>query len=395
KVANFSSKYPVITLVFVLTTALLALYYAKGISLDDSVQALRSPNNEGLSVTREINSRFGASFTYMMATMEGNSPFEISEKAKKITESLEPLRKDGRILFTDSLSTYLPTQEKQKEIISYVEKLKKEGFTYERIERDFLSACEKNNFDPNYFKDFLYALKKMLNPEMLTYERLCQSPLGGYLEKFMVKKDENKYRGVVYIYISEAYKRSEPNGLISAVKNVCPEAVVTGINRLSRTLRSEMKKSALKAFVIGTIFVLIIIYLDFKSVLLSFLSLSPLFLSIIFLIGTMSILKEPLNMMNIFVTTMIIGIGSDYGIHIVHRFLQPGGKNIERIINETVKPVIIAALTTMAGFGSLYFSAFPGLISIGLVAFLGTFFSMTTCLTFLIAVLELVIRRKK
>lgn len=395
KIADFSSSYPVLTLIIISIATLFAMYYAKNISLDDSVQALRSPNNEGLLVTREINSRFGASFTYMMVTIEGSSPFEISAKAKKVADALEPLRGDGRILFTDSLSTYLPTEEKQKEIIAHIEKLKDEGFNYERIEKDFLEACNKNNFDPTYFKDFLDALKKMLNPEILTYERLSQSPLGGYLEKFMVKKGEEKFRGVVYVYISEAYKRSEPNGLIAAVKSVCPEAIVTGINRLSRTLRSEMKKSALKAFIIGTLLVLFIVYLDFKSFLFSLLSLSPLFLSIVFLLGSMSILKEPLNMMNIFVTTMIIGIGSDYGIHIVHRFLQPGGKNIERVINETLKPVIIAALTTMAGFGSLYFSSFPGLRSIGLVAFLGTLFSLLMCLTFLVAVLEIVIRRKK
>ncbi len=395
KVAQFSASYPVLTLILVLLIAGIFLYSAKEISLDDSVQALRSPNNEGLLVTREINKRFGASFTYMMVTVDGSTPFEISEKNKKIQDALEPLRKDGRILFTDSLSTYLPSLEKQKEIISYVKKLKNDGFYYEKIEKDFLEACERNNFDPSYFKDFLDVLKKMLDPKILTYERLCNSPLGGYLEKFMVGKGENKFKGVVYVYISEAYKRGEPNGLITAVKSVCPEAVVTGINRLSRTLRYEMKKSALKAFIIGTILVLIIVYLDFKSLLLSLLSLSPLFLSLIFLMGAMPLLNESLNMMNIFVTTMIIGIGSDYGIHIVHRFLQPGGKNIQKVINETVKPVIIAALTTMAGFGSLYFSSFPGLRSIGLVAFLGTLFSLLMCLTFLIAVLELILRRKK
>lgn len=395
KLANFSSSYPVVTLILIFFVILFFLYHAKGISLNDSVQALRSPNNEGLKVTREINKLFGASFTYMMATMEGNSPFDISKKTKKISDALEPLRKDGRILFTDSLSTYLPEEEKQREIIAYVEKLKEESFNYERIEKDFLYACNKNNFDLYYFQDFLDALKRMLNPEILTYERLLQSPMGGHLEKFIVKKGDDRYRGVVYIYISEEFKRSEPEGLISAVKSACPESTVTGINRLSRTLRSEMKKSSLKAFIIGTFFVFLIVYIDFKSFYFSILALSPLFLSIIFLLGSMSILKEPLNMMNIFVTTMIIGIGSDYGIHIVHRFLQPGGKNINRVINETLKPVIIAALTTMAGFGSLYFSSFPGLKSIGLVAFLGTLFSLLTCLTFLIAVLELVVRRKR
>jgi uncharacterized protein len=395
KIGGFAHRFPVMAILMIAIVTFALGILSLDISIDDSVAALRSSSNQGLLVTREINKRFGASFTYMMATVYGKDPFEVARKAKNISDSLDDLKKDGRVLFTDSLATYLPPEEAQEAVVSKLGAMRESGMTYGKIEADFLSSCGESGFDPVYFHEFLTALKRMVNPEILTYERLQQSPLAPFLEKFIVKKGENLYRGVVYIYISEDYKRNEPSGLVSAVNTACPEAKVTGINRLSRTLRAEMKTSALRAFLVGLVLVLIIIYLDFRSLWLSLLSLAPLFIALIWLMGTMVILKEPLNMMNIFVTTMIIGIGSDYGIYIVHRYIQPGGKNIGTIINETCKPVIIAALTTIAGFGSLYFSSFPGLKSVGLVAGLGTLFAMLTNISFLIAVMALIERRKK
>lgn len=395
KVGDFSHKFPVVVIVIISALTILFGALALNISLDDNVAALRSSNNKGLLVTREINERFGASFTYMMVTVYGKDPYEISEKTKLVSDSLEQFRKDGRVLFTDSLSTYLPSLGSQMAAKEKLKELRDKGVTYERIEMDFLSACGESGFDPSYFDDFLKALKKMLDPEILTLERLQESPLSPFLDKFILKKGDNLYRGVVYVYISEDYKRNEPEGLVSAVTTACPDSTVTGINRLSRTLRGEMKSSALKAFLIGLVLVFIIVFLDFKSWKLSLLSMAPLFMSLVWLMGSLVLLKEPLNMMNIFVTTMIVGIGSDYGIHIVHRYTQPGGKNILNIINQTCKPVIVAALTTIAGFGSLFFSSFPGLKSVGLVAALGALFSMLINVSFLVALLTLMNQNTK
>lgn len=395
KIAKIAYANPILTVIVSIGLVIVFFVFSLRVSHDDSVQALRSGKNEGLLNTREINQKFGASFTNMMVVVKGKDPFEISTKTKRVVKALEPLRNDQRILYTDSISTYLPDLEAQKKVISFLKKERFKGLDYERIKRDFIKACNKEGLNPDYFKDFLETLEKALNPTILTYEKILETPFSIYLENFIVKKGSEQFKGVVYVYISEKYKREEPPFLLETVKNVEPDSVVVGMNLLSKTIRPQLKKSALETFLIGTLFVFLIIYLDFRSIKMVWLSLSPLFFSIVMLFGTMYILQEPINMMNIFVTTMIIGITSDYGIHIVHRFLQKDGRNIEKIIDETIKPVIVAALTTMAGFGSLYFSSFPGLKSVGLVAFMGTLYGMLASLTFLIAMLAIHIKREK
>ena len=64
-----------------------------------------------------------------------------------------------------------------------------------------------------------------------------------------------------------------------------------------------------------------------------------------------------MNFINIFVTTMIIGIGTDYGIYVLHRYYEVRGlprEAFERGLGETGKAVAAAALSTVVGFGYRY-----------------------------------------
>jgi hypothetical protein len=104
------------------------------------------------------------------------------------------------------------------------------------------------------------------------------------------------------------------------------------------------------------------------------LSLTPLAVGIVWMLAAMAGLGIPLNFMNIFVTTMIIGIGVDYGLHVLHRYREArdqGEAELRRALVETGNAIVVAALSTICGFGSLAFSHYPALRSMGYVAILG------------------------
>jgi predicted RND superfamily exporter protein len=103
-------------------------------------------------------------------------------------------------------------------------------------------------------------------------------------------------------------------------------------------------------------------------------------MGIVWMLGAMAVLKIPMNFMNIFVSTMIIGIGVDYGVHMIHRYREfarraPG--RVQAGLVETGKAITLAAMSTIVGFGSLSRSHYPGLSSMGVVAILG---AVSTCL---------------
>jgi len=92
------------------------------------------------------------------------------------------------------------------------------------------------------------------------------------------------------------------------------------------------------------------------------------------------------------VSPLLIGIGIDNGIHILHRYLeersiQPRGA-IVRAETHTAVAVIVTSLTTMLVFGSLLLARTPGLRFLGISALLGIGSSLFFSLLFLPAALH-------
>jgi uncharacterized protein len=393
---DFAHRHPEVTLALsaILTVGLLAA--AARIKMDDDVQNLRSKSNEGIEVSMEVAKTFGASLTYMMALVEGSSPDEVVSKSARVVEAVDPFLKREEILYADSLSTYLPPESRQREVMERLRAGTSAGLSKERIRRTFTEACLAEGFEPAYFASTLDALPRLLSPENpVTYAELKAGPAGPLLSKYLVEKSPGHFRGVVYLYIPEGAGGLDPDRLVEVVTRAVPGARVAGINRLGKILREMVQRDAVMAFLLGLVLVLIIIALDFRSVSASLYSLLPLALGMVWMVGTMSLLGMRLNIMNVFVTTMIIGIGSDYGIYFVHRHREGDGHDMPRVIRETGKPIAIAALTTIAGFGSMSLSSYPGLRSMGYVSLLGTLYCMVATLTALVALLTLSDRRRR
>jgi len=95
-----------------------------------------------------------------------------------------------------------------------------------------------------------------------------------------------------------------------------------------------------------------------------------------------------MNFVNAFVTTMILGVGIDYGIYIIERISQEGLSNPAGLL-ETGKAVIMAALSNVGGFGTVGFSNYPGLASMGIVSAIGSITCLITALTALPALMIL------
>jgi predicted RND superfamily exporter protein len=92
---------------------------------------------------------------------------------------------------------------------------------------------------------------------------------------------------------------------------------------------------------------------------------------------------------------LILGVGVDNGVHILHDYLlrrRDRGATISYAIG---RGVLVKALTTMIGFGALMISSERGLVGLGLILTLGVGCSMLTALILLPAVLHLYNATKK
>jgi uncharacterized protein len=99
--------------------------------------------------------------------------------------------------------------------------------------------------------------------------------------------------------------------------------------------------------------------------------LIPLLLAVLFT-GAISVLLDiPLNFANIIALPLLLGIGVDSSIHILHRLRSDPPENGLLLATSSARAVVISALTTIFSIGNLAFSPHLGTASMGKLLTIG------------------------
>ena len=156
---------------------------------------------------------------------------------------------------------------------------------------------------------------------------------------------------------------------VRAIQSVSPQVTGPPVVNLeaSDAVAAAFRQAFLYAF-IAISFMLYILLGRKRDVLLV---LAPL-LTAALITGGISVLAGiPLNFANVIALPLLLGIGVDSGIHIIHRFRTdlPDGKNI--LATSSARAVAVSSLTTMGGIGNLALSPHAGTASLGLLLTLG------------------------
>ncbi len=131
---------------------------------------------------------------------------------------------------------------------------------------------------------------------------------------------------------------------------------------------------------------------DFRNLRDTLLALIPPVGGGLMLLGLMALLNIDFNPLNLVVMPLVLGIGVDDGVHLVHdyrRQLAAGSKEYVPS-GDTINGVLLTSLTSIVGFGSLMVSAHQGLKSVGIVLALGVASCLAVALLLVPAILVLV-----
>ncbi len=108
----------------------------------------------------------------------------------------------------------------------------------------------------------------------------------------------------------------------------------------------------------------------------------PVSLATIWLLGTINVLGQDLNVLTVTEASLIFGVGIDYAVHVAVRFVEERGrgKDIEGSVRDSIKStgaaILLAALTTVGGFGTLILSDMPHIRTFGILSSLGIAYSL-------------------
>lgn len=115
--------------------------------------------------------------------------------------------------------------------------------------------------------------------------------------------------------------------------------------------------------------VLLVLLIHLRSVKILLLALLPTSLSVLWLFGLMSLTRQSFSAANFIALPMLVGIGCIFGVHVIHRIVEEGRPSVLTL--STGPAVLLSALTTMAGFGSLMSVHHRGMASLGFVITVG------------------------
>nr|HPJ39084.1 MMPL family transporter [Spirochaetota bacterium] len=160
-------------------------------------------------------------------------------------------------------------------------------------------------------------------------------------------------------------------------------------DRISSSMGSDLQR-LLPFVLLVMLVILILMFRHYEGVLLPMI---VIIFSVIWTMGTMAVLRIPMSMVSISVPTVLSAVASAYGIHFMtHYFMSPARSRLDSIMDsmkESGLAIIIAGLTTVAGFGSLVTSDMTHIKKFGIITAIGVFYALAISITLVPALLAL------
>ncbi|RMG16806.1 MAG: hypothetical protein D6731_05315 [Planctomycetota bacterium] len=156
-----------------------------------------------------------------------------------------------------------------------------------------------------------------------------------------------------------------------------------------------LRRGVLRAAEIAAVFVLMYLLVHFRGFARPFAVGATLVVGFAWTAGLLTVCGVGLNPANLLALPLVLGIGIDYALHLVHRDAEARGRPSlagapALVATSTGRGVTLSAVTSIAGFGALGFvSAHRGLASIGWTLCLAVAACLAAALLFCPALLRL------
>ncbi|UCG29970.1 MAG: MMPL family transporter [candidate division WOR-3 bacterium] len=279
---------------------------------------------------------------------------------------------------------------KAKSIIGDPEKEDSESFVLnlvEKIEQNPQKAIAQLNRFQGYYRPVLRSkIYQMANSDLITLEDLPEHVRNQY-----VNEKGDKYLVTIYpkeqVWNYEALTRFDKQ-----MESVSHK--ITGTPPIFLHLIRLIGRDGLLATVLTVIIVILLLWIDFRSLRFALLGVIPLITGGIWMLGIMKTFGIMLTMLNVMAIPMIVGIGIDDGVHVLHRYMFEGLRKTPIVLRSTGKAVMLTSLTTMAGFGSLMTASYRGWAGFGALLVTGVGACFVTTILFIPAIIGLFTKGK-
>lgn len=323
--------------------------------VDPRIERLR-PVTAGLALETRITERFGLPTDVYLVLSRGPA-------LEPLLEAHEAL--DRRLGATDGLAHVGPTVVLPSASVQAARRshLTASAAARVRLADAVDAAGDAQGFVAGTFAPFRERLERVLDPaQSLTLDALQAHGLGDLVGRF-VRRDGPDHLAATYA------TAATPAALASLRASVAadPSLTLTGLPIVNGALAARFPRELSVGIGAGALVVVFLIWLEFRAVRPTLLALIPTICGIIWGLGALGWAGVVLDLFSVFAVLMFLGIGVDYGIHLLHPTLD-GHAGISETLSLVGPALLLAGGTTIVGFGTLVWSAYGPLRSLGLAS---------------------------
>lgn len=333
---------------------------------------------------------FGAFFVYKVpGTKVNNDIHELEPKTVPSFKQLEKVKEH----FNYSEDFLLCVVNSYDELIESVE-----GFSAvpEVMEVESILNYLPNNQSA---KLEVFAQAKALRPEFadiswLNIDEMTWDDLSPDIQRTWVSNSSGEARFLIRIKAwgniwDEAYRAD----LMRQLSVVNPN--IAGMVIMWLKLIDTMTEDIIVVTMFAAIPILIIVYIGFRrrNPVYAFLSVIPVLFGVGGVLALSDYLGISLNIGSIMMIPLVVGIGIDDGIHILHRYKEEGRGSVSRVVQNTGKAIFLTTFTTCLAFSSFTVAAHPGLRAMSQVPVLGLILCFLAAVFFLPALIGVILDR--
>jgi predicted RND superfamily exporter protein/lauroyl/myristoyl acyltransferase len=359
-----------------------------GFDFEPRADNIRS-DSETMMAEREIVRKFRGTLDRMMIVCDGRTMQEALSACHDLHPAMEELMERGVISGYESAADIIPPEKVQARVIAGIK-----DFDGLQFQSDFGEVLEGNGFAADAFKDYSSWVRGLLAVHTpLLPGKGRASDIDAIAVNYMGRADG---RGVAALFLTPkeaTWDKEDRDRVIAEIKDRIDKqggsCTLTGISVMMAEIEQISRRGLVASTAAAMAFVVLLVFIHFRKLSHSALALMPVMTGMVLVAGTMKLLGMKLNFFNLMVFPVIIGIGIDSGVHIVHRYVSDARLSLAGLMEETGLAVFLTSATTVAGFGSLALAKNPALRSTGTIACIGIGWCLLGSLVALPAFLKL------
>lgn len=161
---------------------------------------------------------------------------------------------------------------------------------------------------------------------------------------------------------------------------------ITGQPIMRMTIFELLKSDAVITLIVAAVIILLLLFIMQRSYTQGFLVFAPLSIGLIWTMGTLGWLGIPLSIATVGLSSMILGLGVEYGVFVLSRYKEEREKKLSQLdsmsmtVHSIGTAVIGSGLTTIVGFGVLSFASVPLMQHLGQTLALGIAYCLLAAL---------------